>query len=107
MSATCTMSHTAIIAGDAFSRLCYRLSPRVRARREAFGLLFYESRAPKLTYVRCGDLLGLEPASGGDCRLTARGESAESRRKIRNLLEVLVKKGLIVAATQTSAETTT
>jgi putative mycofactocin binding protein MftB len=66
----------------------------VRARREAFGLLFYNSSDAMLTFVRSGDLLDVEKA-GGFSRL--RVTCANPREgALRRALALLLKKGLIL-----------
>ena len=44
----------------------YCLSPGVRARKEGFGLLFYSSKDAKLTFVKSGGLLRIEPGPHGE-----------------------------------------
>jgi putative mycofactocin binding protein MftB len=66
----------------------YPLAPGVRARREAFGLLFYHSGTTLLTFVRSGDLLELTPGREG---LTVCGEGVRADRVIKTLQ----KKGLL------------
>jgi putative mycofactocin binding protein MftB len=76
--------------------MCYRLSPGVRARRERFGLLFYNSRDTKLTFVKSGEFFDVAPDSECDFRLTVCRDNSEGEGKIKRLLEALLKKGLIV-----------
>ncbi len=38
----------------------YELCPMVQVREEAFGLLFYDGRGPRLTFVHCGSWLSPE-----------------------------------------------
>jgi putative mycofactocin binding protein MftB len=77
---------------------CYHLSPGVRVRREAFGLLFYNSRDTKLTFVKSGDLLDIETLSPGSRGLTIHSDISEGEAKVMRLLETLRKKGLIIEA---------
>jgi putative mycofactocin binding protein MftB len=89
--------------------------PWVRVRREDFGLLFYDTRSTRLTFVRSGDRLEAPPFTGADRLLRVRtgaelaGDAAAEPmseadaplatdgRALSQLLEDLVVKGLIVA----------
>lgn len=73
-----------------------RLHPACRVRQEGFGLLFYDSRGPRLLFVETGALLepaffqGKEPVDGLLNRL------AESDRgRVLGLLGKLKEKGYI------------
>lgn len=79
---------------DAAEKDYYPLSPGVRARREGFGLLFYNSRDAKLTFVKSGTLLDVSVDSKKNCRLTAICEATDKERTLR-LLKALANKGLI------------
>ncbi len=72
----------------------YCLSPGVRARREEFGLLFYNSRDAKLTFVKSGGLLRVEPGEHGMRLLELTGDGGAEGRADR-LLAALARKGLI------------
>ena len=72
----------------------YALPPGVRVRKERFGLLFYNSRDAKLTFVRSGDLLEVLVDPKRNFKLTAIYATAEKERTLR-LLTALAKKGLI------------
>jgi len=74
----------------------YELPPGVRARREKFGLLFYNSKDAKLTFVRSEELLGLEANPDGTRRIAVGRESGERAGKARRILEALLRKGLIL-----------
>ncbi len=86
----------------------YLVPDWVRVRCEDFGLLFYDTRSTRLTFVRSGDLL-LPPAFTGSGRvlgvragLAAGSEEAPAgsepgRAPLSRLLEDLVAKGLLVA----------
>jgi putative mycofactocin binding protein MftB len=75
----------------------YLVPDWVRVRRESFGLLFYNTRSTKLTFVRSGDALTPPPFAGPD-RLLHVGPLPGSRRAaVGRLLENLVDRGLIVA----------
>ena len=81
-------------AGSAAS--AYLVPDWVRVRREDFGLLFYDTRSTRLTFVRSGDRLAAPPFTGSPRFLgvgAGRGGAALAR-----LLEDLVAKGLLVAA---------
>ena len=84
----------AIVSEDKF----YHLSPGVRVRRETFGLLFYNSRDTRLTFIRSGDLLDIAFISRRSSGIAIRGYSRESTAKARRVLEILLTKGLIVDA---------
>jgi putative mycofactocin binding protein MftB len=78
--------------------VCYHISPSVRVRREVFGLLFYNSRDTKLTFVKSGDLLDIGTLSPGSPGLTLHRDNSEREVKVRRVLETLLKKGLIIEA---------
>jgi putative mycofactocin binding protein MftB len=79
------------------SGVYYILPPWVRVRREDFGLLFYDARSTKLTYVRSGDSL-LAPPFTGTRRVLGFARPDEARRPaVARLLQDLLAKGLIVA----------
>jgi putative mycofactocin binding protein MftB len=88
--------------------------PWVRVRREDFGLLFYDTRSTRLTFVRSGDRLEAPPFTGADRLLRVRTGAEQAAtaaepisdadaplatdgRALSQLLEDLVVKGLIVA----------
>ena len=75
----------------------------VRVRRESFGLLFYDIRSTRLTYVRSGAGLDPPPFTGPRRVLGVRPGDRE-QVALSRLLENLVAKGLIVAAGAKSAE---
>jgi hypothetical protein len=68
----------------------------VRVRREDFGLLFYDTRSTRLTYVSSGDSLSAPPFTG-ERRVLGLTGSACNRPALRTLLDDLVAKGLVVA----------
>jgi len=76
----------------------YLVPDSVRVRRESFGLLFYDTRSTRLTYVRSGDSLDPPLFTGPRRRLnvTAPGGVTPALSRV---LEDLVKKGLVVEAT--------
>jgi putative mycofactocin binding protein MftB len=69
----------------------------VRVRRESFGLLFYDTRSTRLTFVRSGDSLDPPPFTGPRRRLTVTDPGGVSPALAR-VLGDLVAKGLIVEA---------
>lgn len=76
----------------------YLVPDWVRVRRESFGLLFYDTRSTRLTFVRSGDSLAPPPFTGPR-RVLRVGSLDEGRRPaVSRLLQNLVAKGLIVAA---------
>ena len=81
----------------------YLVPDWVRVRRESFGLLFYDIRSTRLTYVRSGAGLDPPPFTGPRRVLGVRPPGA-GQPALSQLLENLVAKGLIVAAGAKSAE---
>jgi hypothetical protein len=79
-------------------------------RQEDFGLLFYDARSTRLTFVRSGDRLAAPPFTGEKrmLRFAQAQEGADSRppssagaqvdTSLARLLDELVAKGLLVAA---------
>jgi putative mycofactocin binding protein MftB len=94
---------------DAEGHRAYLVPEWVRVRAEDFGLLFYDTRSTKLTFVRSGDSL-VAPAFTDSPRFLgvgaggqgAGGEApagaAPSPAALARLLEDLVAKGLLVAS---------
>jgi putative mycofactocin binding protein MftB len=83
----------------------YLVPDWVRVRPEDFGLLFYDTRSTRLTFVRCGDLLEPPPFTGVRRILRVPGQqSAQAGSRatdaaLSRLLADLVAKGLLVVAT--------
>jgi hypothetical protein len=75
----------------------YLLPDWVRVRRESFGLLFYDSRSTKLTFVGSGDSLVPPPFTGPRRLLRVDPGIAGPRAALPRLLQDLVAKGLVVA----------
>lgn len=75
--------------------MIFHLPSGVRARKENFGLLFYDARDAKLTFVRSGSLFRLERAGSGSSLLKISDPGADPA-KAQRILARLVKKGLIV-----------
>ena len=74
--------------------LCYAVSPPVRVRKEAFGLLFYNTQDSRLTFVKSRELLQIEATPNGGKMIAASLEPA-SRVKVQRVLDHLLNKGLI------------
>ena len=75
----------------------YPLSPGVKVRREAFGLLFYSHQDARLTFIHSGDLLQLVPGADGKGRLQVVScADGDEGRQLQRLLETLLRKGLIL-----------
>lgn len=80
------------------SRLKYVVPPTVRVRREAFGLLFYDTRSTNLTFVRSGDrLVPLQVSASGERELRVIEPPTSHDDAVGRLLETLRAKGLVVA----------
>ncbi|MFH1833766.1 MAG: mycofactocin biosynthesis chaperone MftB [bacterium] len=75
----------------------YLVPDWVRVRREDFGLLFYDTRSTRLTFVRSGDSLAPPPFIGPRRVLRVRPLDEGRRPAVSRLLRNLVAKGLIVA----------
>ncbi len=75
----------------------YLVPEWVRVRQESFGLLFYDTRSTKLTYVRSGDSLVAPPFTGPRRVLGMDGRECVPPALSR-LLQDLVSKGLVVVA---------
>ena len=74
--------------------LSYEIPASVRVRKESFGLLFYDTEASRLTFVRSKDLLRVETLTNGKKRISA-GVPPEAPAKVNKLLNHLLKKRLI------------
>lgn len=76
--------------------LRYAVPGAVRVRREDFGLLFYDTRTTKLTFVRSGERLALAPGPpGGERELLCGGDGRDA--SLTRLLQSLLEKGLVRA----------
>ena len=75
----------------------YLVPDWVRVRRESFGLLFYDTRSTKLTFVRSGDSLDPPPFTGPR-RVLGVDRRDGAAPGLSRLLEDLEVKGLVVAA---------
>ena len=78
----------------------FLLCSGVRARREEFGLLFYNSKDAKLTFVKSGDLLKVERGEDGAFLLVPAVPGNGAEKKIEAYRTSLVKKGLILEASR-------
>lgn len=75
----------------------YLVSATARVRRERFGLLFYDTRSARLTYVASADtLVPVKGPAPGALELAVGDEGARRRQTVERLLDQLVAKGLIV-----------
>jgi putative mycofactocin binding protein MftB len=72
----------------------FTVSPSVRVRKEAFGLLFYNTEDSNLTFVISGDILQIQALPHGVKRIAA-GLKLETPTRVRRLLDHLLKKRLI------------
>jgi putative mycofactocin binding protein MftB len=77
------------------TKRAYFLARGVRARKEAFGLLFYSSKNAKLTFIRSGGLLDVAPDPENGFRLLSRGRDAALSEKVERLLQTLLQRGLV------------
>lgn len=73
----------------------YKVSPLARVRKEAFGLLFYNTKDTRLTFVKSRNLLQVLSLAHGEKVITASLESA-AQVNLKKLLDDLLRKGLIV-----------
>lgn len=73
--------------------ISYTLHPACRVRREAFGLLFYDLRGPRLLFAETGDLLAPGELEAG-VGVEGPGKGAEGQRMAR-LLASLAEKGFL------------
>jgi putative mycofactocin binding protein MftB len=66
----------------------------VRVRKEAFGLLFYNTEDSSLTFVKSGDTLEIEALPNGTKSIVA-GRESKTQIRVKKLLALLSKKRLI------------
>ncbi len=74
----------------------YALHPMCQVRKEAFGLLFYDLRGPRLLFAETGELL--EPANleAGICVEDGGGAGTQtSAGRVARLLGTLTEKGFL------------
>jgi putative mycofactocin binding protein MftB len=75
----------------------YLVPAWVRVRREDFGLLFYDTRSTRLTYVRSGESLTPPPFVSAWRTLAIEAGEKQLSVALLKLLDDLVAKGLLVA----------
>lgn len=76
----------------------YHLAKGIVVREESFGLLFYDSKSTNLTFINSGRLISVR-------NLEKKTEESdfmhsnlnEENKKIKHILTILVKKGLLYA----------
>jgi putative mycofactocin binding protein MftB len=75
----------------------YLVPDWVRVRQEDFGLLFYDTRSTRLTFVRSGDRLAPPPFTGErrELRIVS-GAGSANDAALDRALSGLVEKGLLV-----------
>ena len=81
----------------AAQRVEYVVPDWVRVRRESFGLLFYDTRSTRLTFVRSGNIFIPPPFTGSRRVLRVDVSGAGQRASVSRLLENLIATGLLVA----------
>jgi len=69
----------------------------VRVRREDFGILFYDARSARLTFVASGDSLEPPPFTGTRRALRVATLDGSRQAAVARLLQDLVRRGLIIA----------
>ncbi len=80
----------------------YKLSPGTRVRKETFGLLFYNTKNTRLTFIDSGDLISVETLENESPEADFMGNDETNNRKIKGLLKNLVKRGLLLAEERSS-----
>ena len=74
----------------------YVLHPACRVRKEAFGLLFYDLRGPRLLFAETAGLLVPEFfEQGGAVEDLFRGRPREQQARVERFLSSLVEKGFL------------
>ena len=74
--------------------LIFTIFPHVRARKESFGLLFYDTENSRLTFIKSGDLLQVRTLPDREKRIAA-DLKPETQARVKKLLEHLSRKRLI------------
>jgi putative mycofactocin binding protein MftB len=73
-----------------------RLHPACRVRREGFGLLFYDSRGPRLLFAETGDLLPAEFfAVPRDREELPAGLTDRQQEQLHKFISQLLEKGFL------------
>jgi putative mycofactocin binding protein MftB len=80
----------------------YKLSPGTRVRKESFGLLFYNTKNTRLTFIDSGNLISVETLENESPEADFMGNDETNNRKIKGLLKNLVKRGLLLAEERSS-----
>ena len=74
----------------------YALHPACRVRREAFGLLFYDLRGPRLLFAETGDLLDPRELEQGVALEDGKDRAGPGQgAPLGRLLSTLVEKGFL------------
>ncbi len=73
----------------------YALHPACRVRREAFGLLFYDLRGPRLLFAETGDRLDPAELERGVALADVDGAGPRVGNAMGRLLSTLVEKGFL------------
>ncbi len=72
-----------------------RLHPACRVRQEKFGLLFYDSRGPRLLFAETGSLLSPDFFRGGSISDLQGSLSHGQREQVGKFLAQLLERGFI------------
>ena len=73
----------------------YALHPACRVRREAFGLLFYDLRGPRLLFAETGDRLDPRVLERGVALADVDGAGPPGGDALGRLLSTLVERGFL------------
>jgi len=84
------------------SVIYYKLSPGTKVRKESFGLLFYNTKNTKLTFIESGRLISVDALEKESSESDFLGNDETINQKIKSALEKLVKRGLLLAEERTS-----
>ena len=79
------------------STVYYKLAPGTKVRPESFGLLFYNTKNTKLTFIESGGLIGIDALEKESPEGDFLGADESANRKIKSVLEKLVKRGFLLA----------
>ena len=80
------------------TKAVYAVASGIRARKESFGLLFYDTRHPRLIFVRSRDLLFLAGDPFHGCVIDTQARCQADAARARRILNDLRDKGLIQEA---------
>jgi len=81
-------------------QVTYCLAPALKMRKEAFGLLFYNTRDTKLTFVKSAALLDDHLLAVEKDAIRLVGDSARENKKLVSIMQELVKRGLFLERPQ-------